>query len=634
MPHTKNIHFDDDSRAARAQFWAGTHIRTASSVQETWYGPSSLHYFIWRTTSFLSSALQETLSVDDFNPELATKLLFKPMAPISIPLSSQLLQPREDMISTRDLLNPTQEEYFLGLYWQSYHTALFPILDEVEFKEHYQSLWAANSTERQPSALVDMVLAICMQYGVSSLPVTKQGAITDNIDATISGRCYYRRCQMLLSNELESPTICTLQCHLLCAMFLSYGSFQNMADSACALAVRSAYMLGIHLEPPPTLALRERELRKRLWWAVYSMDSKIGMKLGRPFLLHNAPDMPSLPGDSLAVAMVSGSSFAPLGDNVTWLSFNLQGVKLFIAAKQAHVAFYGKELTVGEGQTIWDDPKTLESYAVHFRPHANSLHEWANDVPSVLKMKRQNGDTPFSANYSLLEIEEFTPEWLQRQRVVLELMYHNLCINIYRPFISFTLAAEIPPFGMENANKSASHAIALAHIIHQVLSSTSILNGWLDAFQFQWNAAMTLIGFLLAYPNGLLTEAARNGLRVCTEVFDIFGNSFPCGTSAASIVRDLVIKIDFLSEQRQIYLTTASITDVIQALEQPLNGCDLAKIAERDSYSTFGNITSPSQQAVDMASQGIFDIAISVDLWGDLDITWQEIGNAGLGYVT
>jgi hypothetical protein len=323
--------------------------------------------------------------VDDFNPELATKLLFKLMAPISIPLSSQLLQPREDMISTRDLLNPTQEEYFLGLYWQSYHTALFPILDEVEFKEHYQSLWTANSTERQPSALVDMVLAICMQYGVSSLPVTKQGAITDHIDATIAGRCYYRRCQMLLSNDLESPTICTLQCHLLCAMFLGYGSFQNMADSACALAVRSAYMLGIHLEPPPTLALRERELRKRLWWAVYSMDSKIGMKLGRPFLLHNAPDMPSLPGDSLAVAMVSGSSFAPLGDNVTWLSFNLQGVKLFIAAKQAHVAFYGRELTVGEGQTVWDDPKTLECHAVHFRPHACSLHEWANDVPSVLK---------------------------------------------------------------------------------------------------------------------------------------------------------------------------------------------------------------------------------------------------------
>ncbi|KFX91161.1 hypothetical protein O988_07888 [Pseudogymnoascus sp. VKM F-3808] len=190
VPHTKNIHFHDNSRAARTQFWAGTHIRTASSVQETWYGPSSLHYFIGRTTSFLSSALQETLSVDDFNQELATKLLFKLMAPISIPLSSQLLQPRENMISTRDLLNPTQEEYFLGLYWQSYHTALFPILDEVEFKEHYQSLWTANSTERQPSALVDMVLAICMQYGVSSLPVTKQGAITDHIDATIAGRCY------------------------------------------------------------------------------------------------------------------------------------------------------------------------------------------------------------------------------------------------------------------------------------------------------------------------------------------------------------------------------------------------------------------------------------------------------------
>lgn len=630
-PRTRSIHFDDDTRTARTQFWGGTHIRTARSLQQTWYGPSSLHYFLGRATTFLSSALQQTLTVDGFVPESAAKLLFKPTASIAIPSSRQLLQPPEGTISTGDLLNPTQEEYFLSLYWQSYHTALFSILDEAEFKEHYRSLWTANSTERQPSALVDIVLAMCMQYGVSSLPVTKQGIITDNRDATIAGRWYYRRCQMLLSNELESPTIRTLQCHLLCTIFLCSASFQNMADSACALAVRSAYMLGLHLEPPLTLTLPERELRKRLWWAVYLLDCKIGMKLGRPFALNNFSDMPSLPGDDHEVAMVSGSNFAPLGGNVTWLSFNLQGIKLFMAAKQAHVAFYGKELTVSEGQTVWDDPQTLDSYAVVFRSHASALDEWVNHVPSVLKTKRQDGGTPFSTNYSMLEIEEFAPAWLQRQRVVLELMYHNLCINIYRPFISFTPAAENLPFAMENASKSASHAIALTHITHQMLSSTSVLDGWLEAFQFQWNAAMTLVGFLLAYPNGLLAAPSRNGLSVCTVVFDIFGNSFPVGASAASILRDLSMSLDFLSERRRINLATISSTDLVTAPEQPRNNCDLTNVADRDSCTTFDNMVS--QQAIDMASQGVFDSAIAVDLWSDLDILWQNTGNIELGLV-
>ncbi|RDW67515.1 hypothetical protein BP6252_08911 [Coleophoma cylindrospora] len=613
------------------QSWGGTRVRTARSEQETWYGPSSLHYFIGRITSFFSSALQQTLSVDSFVPESAAKLLLKPTASAAIPQSRQLLQ-REGTIPTENLLNPPQEEYFLSLYWQSFHTALFPILDEAEFMAHYRSLWTANSTERLPSALVDIVLAMCMQYGVSSLPATKQGIITDNRDATIAGRWYYRRCQMLLSNELESPTIRTLQCHLLCTIFLCSASFQNMSDSACALAVRNAYMLGLHLEPSSTLPLRERELRKRLWWTVHLLDSKIGMKLGRPFLLHNAPDMPSLPGDGLGAAMVSGSNFAPLGDNVTWLSFNLQSVKLFIAAKQAHVAFYGTEPISGQGQTVWDDPQTLESYAVVFNSHANILYEWANHVPSVLKTKRQNDGAPFSTDFSLLEIEEFTPSWLQRQRVVLELMYHHLCTNIYRPFISFHPAAEMPPFATENAGRSASHAIALTNITHQILSSTSILDGWLEAFQFQWNAAMTLVGFLLAYPNGLLFASVRNGLCVCIVVFDIFGKSLPVGASAASILRDLSMKLDFLSVQRQTYLPRTNIADEMPASEQPVNDCDLTKMADIDSCFTFADIGS--QQAIDIASQSVFDSAIAVDLWGDLDLLWQNIGNVESGLVT
>lgn len=603
----ENIHLDHDAGTnTKLPFWGGTHIRTARSIQKTWYGPSSLHYFIGRVTSFLNTALRQTLSIDGFVPESAVKLLSKPTASVAIPRSLSLVQPPEGTISTEHILNLTQEEYFLSLYWQSYHTALFPILDETEFKEHYRSLWTANSTERKPSALVDIVLAMCMQYGVSSLPLTKQGSITDNIDATIAGRWYYRRSQTLLSYELESPTIRTLQCHLLCTIFLCSASFQNMADSACALAIRSAYMLGLHIDPPATLSLGERELRKRLWWNIHLLDSKIGMKLGRPFQLHDTPGMPNLPRDDVEVAMVAGSNFAPLGDDLTWLSFNLQGIKLFIVAKQAHIAFYENELTVAEGQNVWDDPQTLESYAEALRPHANALYKWVDCVPNVLKTKRQNDGTPFSTDCSMLEIEEFAPVWLQRQRVVLEIMYHNLCVNFYRPYISFTPAVKRSLCTMENAIKSASHAIELTQITRQMLCSTSILDGWLEGVQLQWNAAMTIVGFLLAYPNGQLRAIARNSLCDCIAVFDIFSNRLLVGASAASILRDLSIKLDLISEQ--------------------LKSSDLV-----DTNSGFPIDNMISQQAIDMASQGFFDSAIAVDLWGDLDILWQNTGNVELG---
>lgn len=615
-PSSKSSQVDHD--VARRHFWKGTHIRTARSANETWYGPSSLHYFIRRAAAFLSSALQQTVSADSIFPQSAAKLLHKPTAAGIIP-SRGPSRPPDDAMSTGESLSPVQEEYFLSLYWQSYHTALFPILDETEFKEHYRSLWTGTGTGRQASALVDIILAMCMQYGVSSVPASKQGNFTENSDATVAGRWHYRRCQMLLSNELESPTISTLQCHLLCIIFLCSASFQNMADTACAHALRTAYMLGLHLEPPTTLPLRERELRKRLWWALHLLDTKIGMKLGRPFLLCDHRDMPSLPGDSLEAAMVSGSNFASLGNDATWLSFNRQGVKLFLAAKQAYSAFYGQELNVGEGQTVWDDPKALEDHAVFFRAHASVMDNWASCVPSMLKVKRQNGSAPFSTDCAMLDIEEFAPVWLQRQQIILELMYHNLYINLHRPFVSFSRAATPPPAATESASKAAAHAIALTHIVHQVLPSTTILDGWLEAFQFQWNAAMTLVGFLVAYPDCALKTSAGNALHLSIEIFDIFGNSIPIATSAAIILRDLAMKLDFLDKQGQPLLPAACDSRAIP--EQSMQGSDLTRMDRSFFFED-----KVSQEAIDMASQEIFDMAVDVDLWSDLDILWQNTG--------
>lgn len=160
------------------------------------------------------------------------------------------------------------------------------IIDEVEFKEHYKSLWVAPGKSRKPSALVDIVLALCMQYGVAFVPrsdTTQQTqADVGTNDATIAGRWLYRRSQTLLSTELESPSLMTLQCHILAVYYLCNASFQKMAHSTLAVAVRTAQILGLHLEPPESLPRKSKELRRRLWWTLFTVESKTCMKLGRP----------------------------------------------------------------------------------------------------------------------------------------------------------------------------------------------------------------------------------------------------------------------------------------------------------------------------------------------------------------
>ncbi|KAI2610638.1 fungal-specific transcription factor domain-containing protein [Hypoxylon fragiforme] len=537
----------------------GIHIRTARSQQETWYGPSSLFYFIRRVNTFLNVSLRQTYSINRMLPVTSNKLFDGPTQSTSKEQGHRPTPPTGgDPATTGDYLTPTQEEYFISLFWQSFHTSL-PVLDEVAFKEHYQSLWTAPGSERKPSALVDIVIALSMQHGMSLQAGSGHAGNSttcpnmDNIDATIAGRWHYQRCQRLLTNELESPTILTLQCHILCTVYLCWGSFQNMSDSTCTLAVRTAYMLGLHLEPPEEMPQREREMRKRLWWALYISDSKISMKLGRPFLLDHSDTTCSLPGDDRENAVLSGSVFAPLGDDATWLTFNLQTIKLFLTVRTAYTAFYKKQLgtnSVFDDQPSDDGSNIIESHAEYLGSFAGKLDHWIKGVPDALKTKRCDHSVPFSTDFSSLDIEQFAPLWLQRQRLLLELMYHNLCINLFRPFIRFAPTSTAPtPLADKTAAKCAAHAIALTRMMHQVLTSTSILIGWHEAFQWQWNATMSLIGFVIAYPQHPSAPKARDSIDLSVTVFDVFGRSLTTAASAAAIARDLGAKADMLTKQ-------------------------------------------------------------------------------------
>lgn len=606
--------------------WGGIHIATARSPHKTWYGPPSLFYFIKRITTFLSSTLQQAHSTDEMLLHNSASTLFR--GPTSIPLldaARRAAHSTEEFPAAGDYLSPTQEEYFIDLFWQSYHTSFFPILNEEEFRKHYRSLWMTSGNARKPSALVDIVLAMCMQYGVSMLPAVNQKPLVD-IDASVAGRWYYRRCQMLLAYELETPTISTLQCHILCSSYLCCGSFQNMSDSACALAVRMACMLGLHLEPPASMPRPERELRKRLWWVVYILDAKHSMKLGRPFLIHESVPGPNLPDDQFEAAVQSGSHFAPLGDNITWLSFLVQNAKLFQAVRTAYTAFYGRDLNLHEGQSIWDDLQAMESHADFFQPYMRDIEQWASQVPDALKTKRRDKGTPFSTDRSSLEIELFAPLWIQRQRLLLELMYHNLCINLYRPFISF-VSSPMPTLAEQMARKCALHAMMLTRILHQVLSSSSILAGWHEVFQWQWNAAMTLIGFVLAYPLGPSTPEARRTVDLSIIVFDIFGSSFAVATTAADIMRKLSTKIDSLLQRCQAIRipagqennmpTAPTVSNIRTPEDRPLTS---------DAFMPPTAYGTPNLDDVTAASmQDMFQMAFSVDHWSNLDMLWPSM---------
>ncbi|KAF3059916.1 fungal specific transcription factor domain-containing protein [Daldinia childiae] len=380
-------------------------------------------------------------------------------------------------------------------------------------------------------------------------------------------------------------------------------------------------MLGLHFEPPETLPLAEREMRKRLYWSLYMAESKTGMKLGRPFSLSLSTTLCSLPSDDHNVAMLAGSDFAPLGENVTWLSYNLYNTKLILAARAVHTALYDKysDIYTGEkGTIIYDDLEALERYADYLATIMKTLDTWAAAVPDALKTKRIGAGVALSTDHSPLIVERFAPLWLQRQRLLLELLYHHLSMNLYRPFIAFPSTTPTPsssppppiPVTQSHANSAVNHGMAITHIMHQILSETDILCGWLEAFQWQWNAAVTMTGYLLAHPNSNIAGTVRQAVERAVAVFEIFGRSFAAANSAAAVMRDLTTKADFLASRT---------ADGHMQVPDHVVGAGLIEGS--------GPMMHTNEDHVAMQNVMAMDTAFSIDSSTGLEMFWSAMGN-------
>jgi hypothetical protein len=341
--------------------------------------------------------------------------------------------------------------------------------------------------------------------------------------------------------------------------------------------------------------------------------------------------------------MLSGSSFVPLGENVTWLTWNIHNTKLMLAARAAHSALYDKDPNSFNvpctTENIWQDSRMLEAYAEYMQPHMRLVANWARCVPDVFKTKRQNG-IPLSTDRSPLDIEQFSPLWLQRQRLLLELMFHNLNMSLYRPFVSFVPGATPTPLADISAMKCAEHGMALTHIMYQIICTTTILAGWHEAFQWQWNAAVTLIGFVLANPLSALTGAAREAIDLSVAVFETFGNSFAIAASAANITRELSAKVDLLIERNQLSCSVADSAD--QPAQLPAEGIPPIPITTAPAPCTETNLINdfnPTPQAVDglynfdgdavAAMQGYLNQSISammgVEMYNSFDADFENL---------
>ncbi|EAW16458.1 putative C6 transcription factor [Aspergillus fischeri NRRL 181] len=304
-------------------------------------------------------------------------------------------------VKTRAPVTPSTEsqarDQLIDAYFNFIHPSM-PLLDETDFRQTYVS-----NTRRDEHwlALMNMVLAL---GSISLYPSDDTTHIT-----------YCKRARQHLSLEsLGSAHIETVQTlGIMAGHYLHYISQPNLAYVLIGAAVRMATALGLHKETADTDASESRplqsssvpvDLRRRIWWSLYCLDTWGCMTLGRPTLGRSSTAVSTKPPANTSTTLI--------------LLENIRFCQIATRAQEALAA------------------SPLPPYA-QLQDLDTELTNWYAQLPPLLKTY------------------EPCPDSVHTARTIMRWSLHNLRILLYRPFLLRYALRRVPAITLHTEERLA-----------------------------------------------------------------------------------------------------------------------------------------------------------------------------------
>ena len=457
-----------------------------------------------------------------------------------------------------ELLSRAQQSFYISQFWQQHHIN-HPVLDEDSFEKHFESLWASRAAScltREQSPLVDIMLAISIQFNSHKLSHDHGFHYFENDpgrqspSACALANFHYHRSQRALKSDLQQPSLFTFQSQFFAVIYLYRSSLTSMAYNHLGMVIRIAYTLGLHQDPHESLPQVARELHRRIWWCLYILDTDISLELGRPEGVQLSCSDCGLPTDDQETATPSSRSSHTSQLEMTYLAFHLQCIQLFIVARSIYVEIYGNskaiddEMSQASSSEDTTKAKTARTAADLLQQRSKDMQSWADDLPTALKVGRRDGGAPLSCSNKRIVLDNYASPWLQRQRLLLELHYHNLTMLLHRPLMvseasEKSSSNKAEPFELTCLN----HATAITTIVHQICTESDLLNGTFKAQSTLWNAMITTIGFWLAHKESAQAESTSKYVGMAMEVFRMFGSQNSMASTGAAIASSFLASL-------------------------------------------------------------------------------------------
>ncbi|KAL1896315.1 hypothetical protein Sste5346_004699 [Sporothrix stenoceras] len=397
---------------------------------------------------------------------------------------------------------------YLDIYFSTIHVA-YPYIPQALFMQTYQRYLTSLSSP--PSATLET--SDTWQATMYTL-----FAIGAYYDKAASGsednrhEQYYRHALALsntnstdtLERSLHQVTFLLAECFYLLAVCRT-----DKCWTTLGLAVRIAQSIGLHVDSDPvrtpaqtethsqtqaqtltsTLAFRNAELRRRVWYSVYVLDRLLALQLGRPPAIHDEDChllLPSRLGDGdIDWLGSSPEQSMPDPDVPTVGDYFVRMIALSKIIGYVLRDLYSPRgrggLKGDTGITVTNTDETLTNWLIPSTKKLDrQLLEWRRTLPRKLRFDFGHAFDAANASPTTLAI-------YKRQRNMLAIKFHHLRAVIHRPYLclpllhkdpSTTSSTTTPAIARRHETVCILEARATAHLLHNVVDKQNLVHDY------------------------------------------------------------------------------------------------------------------------------------------------------------
>ncbi|KAJ5719103.1 hypothetical protein N7493_007558 [Penicillium malachiteum] len=464
-----------------------------------------------------------------------------------------LIQDAEQSITQSSPFNPQDlESRLLEIFWARYFY-LAPIVTQADLLD--------LESDRNQEPLRNALMAYCLQsiyhaglhhrlLSVSTGLSEAQGSSSNRQQSPLVKifASYFQKALVANSHYLlyAEPALYDIQRHILMALFLLNSGEVLAAYNITGVAIRLAQSLDLHKPSAPQVTATEAKIRGRVWWTLVHLDFRCSRYLGKPMVVSLRDTAIDLPNDDPS----TDPAFSELGFYVATITLIVVGKKVAESLAYIHDTIHGNDPT-----------PQIELSAEHLTHEISRLFEWRDRIMKVEPFKNLvlvGSPNPPQTHTAGEVLSHHDDTWMYNQspnrtlqQTLLELQFHDLVIWFHRPFIQFPSHDLVPqrsPGADIHATTALQHALKVTEIIHRRMLNHDALYGCSDVYQYVWNAVLTLVGFLLAYPLCYWFPIARQHVELSFQIFDTAKTSNPIASRAAHLTRYLLGRVDALME--------------------------------------------------------------------------------------